>query len=94
MHKYHLEFTLRARDVSGKTIKSSLAEFGEGVEVVEDSQISTAQPEEADSSLEQKRICRDFKIKIDSEEPTIVFDVCSQFGRIQSVKIHEEEGRV
>lgn len=31
----------------------------------------------------------DYKISIDTEDPTIIFDTCSQFGRLKSVKINE-----
>jgi dihydroxyacetone kinase-like predicted kinase len=30
---------------------------------------------------------RDFKIRIYTDEPTIIFDTCAQFGRLKSIKI-------
>lgn len=30
-----------------------------------------------------------FNIRIDTEDPTIIFDTCAQFGRIKSVKVEE-----
>lgn len=32
----------------------------------------------------------DFRIHICTEDPTIIFDVCSDFGRITSVKVDEQ----
>ncbi|MCU0652519.1 MAG: hypothetical protein MUC39_06240 [Candidatus Omnitrophica bacterium] len=32
---------------------------------------------------------RDFLVHIISEDPTMVFDVCGQFGRIKSMKVEE-----
>lgn len=31
-----------------------------------------------------------FNIRIDTEDPTIIFDTCAQFGRIRSVKVEEK----
>ena len=31
----------------------------------------------------------EFNIRIDTEDPTIIFDTCAQFGRIKSVKVEE-----
>lgn len=78
MQKYHLEFILRAKDSSVTTIKNSLAEFGEDLEVI-------------DYCPDAQEGHGDFKININTEEPTIIFDVCSQLGRIKSVKIDEGE---
>jgi len=33
-----------------------------------------------------------FKVNISTEDPTIIFDLCSQFGRIRSVKVGNEGG--
>jgi dihydroxyacetone kinase-like predicted kinase len=76
--KYCLDFILRAYGSTPQTIKNALSEFGEHLEITEDA--------------EGQGEARDFKIRILTEEPTLVFDVCSQFGRIKSVKINEERG--
>ena len=76
MQRYHLEFIFTAYNTSTDAIKNSLTEFGEGLEVI-DCQDSTT-------------LAKNFKIKINAEEPTVIFDVCAQFGRIKSVKIDEE----
>lgn len=72
--KYALEFILHSKDSSPKMIKSSLAEFGNELMV------------SADSS--QKENCN-YKVSMITEDPTLVFDLCSQLGRIRSVKVHE-----
>ena len=77
MHKYHLEFTLHAGDTHLKTLKDSLAQLGEDLEIT---------PVEQDSLPKQK----DFKIQMYTEDPTLVFDACGQFGRIKSVKVSED----
>jgi len=76
--KYWLDFILRAYGESAQNIKSALSEFGEHLEIAEDA--------------EGQGQARDYKIRIQTEEPTLVFDVCSQFGRIKSVKINEDGG--
>jgi len=76
--KFKLEFNLHAYNTTLEAVKTSLAEFGELLEISENK----------DSSERGKN----FKVNINTEDPTIVFDVCSQFGRIRSVKI-EEEGK-
>lgn len=76
--KFKLSFLLHAYNTSEHAVKNSLAEFGEGLEV----------SEVADGTQKGKN----FKIDISTEDPTLVFDVCSQFGRIRSVKV-EDEGR-
>jgi len=75
MPKYRLEFILHAQKATLTIIKNSLSEFGEGLE------ISDCQDSEAKG--------KNFKININSEEPTVIFDICSQFGRLRSVKIDE-----
>ncbi len=72
--KYRLEFILHAKDSSPKIIKSSLAEFGN------DLVISQCQEAEEDCN---------YKVSMITEDPTLVFDLCSQLGRIRSVKVHE-----
>lgn len=72
--KYTLEFILHSRDSSPKMIKSSLAEFGNELVVSPDS---------------AKQESCDYKINMITEDPTLVFDLCSQLGRIRSVKVHE-----
>lgn len=72
--KYALEFILHAKDSSPKKIKSSLGEFGSDL-VVSDCQ------KEGESC--------NYKVSMVTEDPTLVFDLCSQLGRIRSIKVHE-----
>lgn len=72
--KYALEFILHATDSSLKIIKSSLAEFGNELVV----SVDLGQPESCN-----------YKVNMITEDPTLVFDLCAQLGRIRSVKVHE-----
>lgn len=76
--KYKLEFILHAYNTTSGEVKNSLAEFGSNLEVLE-------MPDSATRG-------RDFKVNLNTEDPTVVFDVCAQFGRIRSVKVEEEGG--
>jgi dihydroxyacetone kinase-like predicted kinase len=76
--KYKLDFILHVYDFSLQEVNNSLSEFGEGLLVV-------------DSSWQEKR-GKDFTVRIKTEDPQLVFDACSQLGRIRSVKIDQEEG--
>jgi dihydroxyacetone kinase-like predicted kinase len=72
--KYVLEFILHAKGSSPKIIKSALAEFGSDL-VVGDCQ-------------KHGESCN-YKVNMTTEDPTLVFDLCSQLGRIRSVKVQE-----
>ncbi|MCX5693848.1 MAG: hypothetical protein NT014_01745 [Candidatus Omnitrophica bacterium] len=72
--KFALEFILHAKDSSPKSIKNALAEFGSDLIVSE-----CQKPTES---------CN-YKVEMVTEDPTLVFDLCSQLGRIRSVKVHE-----
>lgn len=77
MLKYYLEFILNIQNGSQDILKESIRELGEGLEVNfvrEDVAVKGG----------------DFKIQMHTDDPTIVFDACSQFGRIRSVKIEEK----
>lgn len=78
MPKFKLEFILHTYNTSLEAVKSSLTEFGEALTVMED----------PDSSQKGNN----FKVNISTEDPTIIFDLCSQFGRIRSVKVGNEGG--
>lgn len=74
--KYHLEFILRVHGVTAQKIKNALAEFAEELEIAD--------------CRESKEEPKEFKINVNAEEPTVIFDICAQFGRIKSVRIDEE----
>lgn len=75
--KFTLEFILHVYEGSSKTIKNALTEFGDSLEITE----CQDEPEKG----------KDFKISVNTEDPTLIFDICSQFGRIKSVKVNEED---
>ncbi|MCX5695752.1 MAG: hypothetical protein NTW18_03690 [Candidatus Omnitrophica bacterium] len=77
--KFKLGFILHTYNTTLEAVKSSLAEFGEKLDIAEVVDVG------------QKG--KNFKINIATEDPTIVFDVCSQFGRIRSVKVEDEGGK-
>lgn len=72
INKYTLEFILHTRNSSLKVIKSSLAEFGSDLAV---------------SQMDREKEKCDYRISMVTEDPTLVFDLCSQLGRIRSVKV-------
>lgn len=76
MPKYQLDFILSVRETSTELIRNSLIEFGEGLEIslpLQDGTVKT----------------HNLKIHIFTEDPTVIFDTCAQFGRIGSVKVNE-----
>ena len=75
---YKLGFILHTYNTTLEAVKNSLAEFGEGLEISE--------------VLDPSEKGNNFKVNLNTQDPTLVFDVCSQFDRIRSVKV-EEEGR-
>lgn len=76
MQEYQLEFILHTQDSTLETVKNALSEFGEGLE------ISEVLPENATKG-------KDFKININSQDPTVIFDICAQFGRIRTIRVDE-----
>jgi len=74
MRKQSLNFILTTMGASEKAIRSSLVEFGENLEIL------------ALGRNEGSRV-QDYNIIITTEDPTIIFDLCAEFGRIKSVKI-------
>lgn len=76
---FRIEFILHTHTASEQTVKNALTEFVQHMEISESKAAAPAQG-------------RDLAVSLLTEEPTIIFDICSQFGRIRSVKI-EEQGR-
>jgi len=74
---YTLQFILYVLDTPVETIQNAVREFGEDLEIIP-----------LQHSLDERGT--NFEIKIHTEDPTIIFDTCAQFGRIKSVKIDEE----
>jgi len=73
---YTLEFILHTKNSSVKIVKSSLAEFGNGLVV---------------SQCQEEGERCNYKVNMTTEDPTLVFDLCSQLGRIRSIKVHESK---
>jgi dihydroxyacetone kinase-like predicted kinase len=73
--KYQMEFILQGQDLSAQKIRSSLAEFGDALEVSECQDLAIGG--------------KNFKVGMTSEDPTVIFDLCAQFARIKSVKVNE-----
>lgn len=75
MNKYSLEFILHTHKTSKEAVRSSLSEFAENIEIVD--------------CLDPDIRGKHFKINISTQDPTVIFDICSQFGRIKSIKVDE-----
>lgn len=75
MQKYNLEFILHIYAGSIQALKSSLSEFGENLELVDCQDAVTGN--------------KSHKINVITEDPTAIFDICAEFGRIKSAKIDE-----
>lgn len=77
MIKYKLEFILSNFNADEQNLRNSLLDFAEGLEITE--------------ALNKEAACPTaLKINLFTDEPTIIFDICSQFGRIKSIKVDEK----
>ncbi|TRZ94911.1 hypothetical protein D4R78_05080 [bacterium] len=74
MPKYSVDFILHIQDATVEIVKNSIREFGDDLEVRELPGGDAAKG-------------RNLNIHIRTEDPTIVFDICAEFGRIKTVKI-------
>ena len=72
---YDVEFVLGGQDLSEKILKDYLKNLGEILE------ISQALDSQSEPSA--------FKIHVQTENPHIVFDTCSLFGKLDRVKVEE-----
>jgi dihydroxyacetone kinase-like predicted kinase len=79
MSRYYMEFVLNTSCQKPQEIKDSIAGLGEDIEVLR------VQPGPS--------LGEDFKISASTLDPTLIFDVCAQLGRIKTVKIEEIEER-
>jgi dihydroxyacetone kinase-like predicted kinase len=77
MPYYSMEFILHTGESeSHSTVRNYLGEWARDLDITECSQDECAPG-------------KDFKICMHAQDPTIIFDLCAQFGRIKSVKIDE-----
>ncbi len=88
--KYFLEFILTVKEAPIEVIRNSLVEFGENlvIDIQSEDNVCLAHKQNfygagQDLSLKSQYL----KIKINTEDPAIIFDICSDFGRLKSVKI-------
>lgn len=77
MIKYKLEFILSTFNIDKQNVWNSLLDSAENLEIIEAMDKEIAGPAE-------------LKINLITIEPTIIFDICSQFGRIKSIKVEEK----
>jgi len=90
MHGFNLEFILNIRRATVDVIRNSLIEFSDKLEIVE-LPAASVQKTDPEVSLKQKtETSRDILVCISTEDPTVIFDTCSQFGTLKSVKIEEK----
>lgn len=75
--RYRLEFILNTYNSTLEAVKNALVEFSEDLQV----DLAGAQAQSRNS----------FKITMIAEDPTVIFDICSQYGKIKSVKIKDKE---
>jgi dihydroxyacetone kinase-like predicted kinase len=75
MQKYSVEFVLALEDCDINNLRSSLSEFSDEFKVFERKE-----------SKEGRQI---INVSLIAEDPTAIFDICSQFGRLRSVKVDE-----
>lgn len=78
MCRYCLYFTLNIQNnITVEVLRNSIIEFGEILEIYQVPEDITVKG-------------TDFRISIRTEDPIIIFDTCSQFGKLKSIKIDEE----
>lgn len=88
--KYFLEFILTVKEAPIEVIRNSLVEFGENLSIEIQLEDSVCVAPKQNFSVDMQDVSaknQDLRIKISTEDPTIIFDTCSQFGRLKSVKI-------
>ena len=79
MLRYSLECILNIQDEATlKMLKNAIIEFTENLEI---------NPASEDNLTHGK----DFRISMQTQDPTIIFDTCAQFGRLKSVKVEEKK---
>ncbi len=88
--KYYLEFILSVKEAPIEVIRNSLVEFGEDLVIdiqLEDSVCVAPKQNFSGAGQDLSLKSQNLKIKINTEDPAIIFDICSDFGRLKSVKI-------
>lgn len=75
MQKYSVAFVLSLQDCDINNFRSSLSEFADEIKLFE--------------CKDQESNCKIVNVNLIAEDPTAIFDICSQFGRLKSVKVDE-----
>ena len=73
--RYRLEFILNNKEINQEELKKSLADFGENLNL-------------ADNSIDSQKA---LKVRIETLDPATIFDISAQFGRIGSIRVNEVE---
>lgn len=76
IRKYTLEFTLSGCEINLIEVERLLRGLGDDLEIIPLPQCG--------SEREQN-----YKVQIVTQDPTIIFDACAEFGRIKSIKISD-----
>jgi len=76
-NNFRLEFILHVHDTSMQDIRNSLIEFAQDIQI-------------CDMGSDAAGAGKDFKLNLKAQDPTMIFDLCGQFGRIRSVKVEEK----
>jgi len=77
-NNYSVELTINICDASVDALKDSLLALGDDLNLNEIGQANA-----------KARTVKTVKVHIRTVDPQLVFDACSQFGRLKSVKINE-----
>lgn len=89
---YKLEFILHTHSATNESIKSSLSEFGENLVVSECNEPDRLENHGLASFGQSHSKGNNFTINLITQDPTVIFDICAQIGRIRQIKINEEGG--
>lgn len=76
MSRFFVEFILSTPDARLQGLKGLLGQYSEGLEIA-------AQPQD------DTERAKHFKIQLSTTDPTIIFDLSAQFGRLKSIRIDE-----
>ncbi len=75
MPSYYLEFILCARKEDIQAIKDTLKDYVRSIEVQHSESCDQASDE--------------LKVTLEAPDPTLIFDLCREFGKMKSVKVDE-----
>lgn len=76
LRKFRMKFILGGRCLSEDMLRRALEDTGENLEL---------------SSAGEEDVCGETRIHVSlgTDDPELIFDICSQYGRIRSAKIEE-----